>query len=76
MTATDNAEDLPLFVNITAQTESLLHSLEQVAGGICLYVNANKAEFMCFKQEEAISTLNRKPLKLVAQQHFVYWKWC
>ena len=30
-------------------TESLLHSLEQAAGDIGLYVNANKTEFMYLK---------------------------
>ena len=34
-----------------AQDESLLHSLEQEAEGIGLYVNTNKTEFMCFKRE-------------------------
>ena len=47
------------------QAKSLLHSLEQAAGGISLHMNANKIEFICFKQEGAISTLSGKPLKLV-----------
>ena len=42
-------------------------SLEQAAGGIILYENVNKTEFMCFKQEGAISILSGKPLKLVDQ---------
>ena len=42
----------------------LRHRLEQVAGGINLFVKANKTEFMYFK---AISTLNGKPLKFVDQ---------
>ena len=33
--------------------------------GISLFVNTNKIEFMCFKQEGAISTLSSKTLKLV-----------
>ena len=33
---------LALFVNTPAQAESLLHSLEQIAGGIGLHVNTNK----------------------------------
>ena len=36
---------------------SLLHSLEQVVGGIGLYYNANKTKFLCFKQQRAISIL-------------------
>ena len=53
------------FANIS-QAESLLHSLEQAArviGG--LYVKSDKTEFMCFNQDGAISSVNRKPLKLV-----------
>ena len=57
------ADDLVLFTNTPAQTEYLRHSLEQAAGGVGLHVNANKTEFMCFKQEGAISTLSGKPLK-------------
>ena len=51
--------------NTPAQAKSLLPSLEQAEQGIGLYVNANKKELICFKQEEAISTLSGKPLKLV-----------
>ena len=43
----------------------LLHSLEQAVGGIGLYEITNKTEFVCFKQEKAISTLSGRPLKLV-----------
>ena len=53
LTDTDNANDLALPVNTPAQAEFLLHRLEQAAGSIGLYVNANKT-FMCFKQEGAI----------------------
>ena len=45
--------------------ESLLHTLEQVAGSIGFYVNANKTKFMCFELKEAISILNGKLLKYV-----------
>ena len=43
----DSADDLTLLKNTPAQTESLLHSLEQAAGGISLYMNANKTEYVC-----------------------------
>ena len=52
----DHADDLVLLRNIPDQTESLLHSLEQTAGGISHYVNANQTEYMCFKEKGAIST--------------------
>ena len=34
------------------------HSLEQAAGGIGLYMNKDKTEYMCFNQEGDISTQN------------------
>ena len=36
--------DIALLVNTPTQAEFLLRSLEQVAGGICLDVNAYKTE--------------------------------
>ena len=47
-----------------AQAESVL---EQAAGGTDIYVNANKIEYICFKEKGAISTLTGNPLKLVDQ---------
>ena len=38
----DYANDIVLLANSPAQTESLLHSLEQATGGIGLYVNIDK----------------------------------
>ena len=54
-----------LLANTPAQAESLLHKLEQAPGGIGLYVNADKTEFMCFYQRGDISALNGRSLKLV-----------
>ena len=45
----DFADDLALLANRPVLDESLLHTLEQAARGICFQVNANKTEFMCFK---------------------------
>ena len=59
------SDDLVFHANTPAQAASLLHSLEQAAGGIGLSVTTNKTEYMCFKQEVSISTLYDKPLKLV-----------
>ena len=42
MTDLDHADDLALPKNTPAQAESLLHSLEQVAGDIGLGVKAHK----------------------------------
>ena len=47
------------------QAESLLHSLEQVAGGIVLHINSNKNEYISFRIG-ASSTLRNKSLKLQA----------
>ena len=65
MTYADYAGDLALLSNTTVQTESLLHSLEQVTGDSGLYVNANETKFKTHKG--AISTLIGKPLKLIDQ---------
>ena len=51
ITDADYRDDLALLANTSAQTESPLHSLEQTAGSIDFYVNANKTEFMCLKEE-------------------------
>ena len=54
-----------LLTNSPAQTESLLHSLEQAASDIVLRDNADKTEYMCFNQRGDISTLMCDLLKLV-----------
>ena len=43
----------------------LLILLEQAAGGICIHVNADKTEYMCFNPKGDISTINGSSLKLV-----------
>ena len=79
MTDADYADDLALLANTQPQAES---QLEQAAGGIVLYGDANKTEFMCFKQKGTISTLPARPLKfkrrfnIPRQQYLIYWKWC
>ena len=65
MTDADYTDDRVLLLNTHAQTEPVMHSLEQAARGIGLYMNTNKTEFMYSKQEGAISPLSGKPLKLV-----------
>ena len=59
------ADDITLLANTPAQSETLLHSLEWVAAGIGLHVNADKIEYICFNQRGDISTLNGRSLKLV-----------
>ena len=71
MTNAGYTDDLVLLTNTSTQAESLLHSPEQVAGCIDLYVNAKKTKFICFKQKGAISTLSGQPLGLVGQ--FTYY---
>ena len=46
----DYVDDMVLLAKIPSRAESLLHSLEWAAGGIDLHVNADKTEYMCFKQ--------------------------
>ena len=65
ITDADYADDIALLANTPNQAETLLHSLERVAAGIGLHVNAHKTEFMCFSQKGNISTLDGTSLKLV-----------
>ena len=48
ITDADYADDIAILANTPNQAETLLHSLEQAAAGISLYVNAHKTEYMCF----------------------------
>ena len=44
---------------------SSISTTQPKAGSICVDVNANKTNYIRFKQKRTISTLNGKPLKLV-----------
>ena len=48
ITDADYADDIAILANTPDQAETLLHSLEQAATGIGLYVNAHKTEYMCY----------------------------
>ena len=63
ITGTNYTDDLVLLAYTHSQAESLLHSLEQTARGIGLYMSTDKAEFMYFKEDETTSTLKSKHLK-------------
>ena len=65
ITDADYADDIALLANTPAQAETLLHSLEWAATGICLHVNADKTKYMCLNQRGDISTLNGSSLELV-----------
>ena len=65
----DYTNNLVLLANTPTHAKSLLHSMEQAASGIGLYVNSDKTDFMGFYQG-VISSLKYKPLKLVDQ--FIY----
>ena len=65
ITDADYADDIAILANTPDQTETLLHSLEQAAASIGLYVNAHKTEYMCYNQTGDIATLEGTPLKLV-----------
>ena len=60
-----------LLVNISAKAESLLHTLEQEVGGIGFRVYANKTEYMNFKREGSIFTLNGIPQKFVDKSKYL-----
>ena len=65
ITGVDYADDIALLANVPAQAEFRLHSLERVAGGLSLLVNADKTEYTRFNQRGDISTLRGGALKLV-----------
>ena len=65
ITDADYADDIAILVNTPNQAETLLHSLERVAAGIGLHVNAHKTEYMCYNQTGDIITLDGTHLKLV-----------
>ena len=54
-----------LLANTLTQSESLLHSLEQAAGGIGLHVNVDKLKYVCFNKKGDVSILNGSSLKSV-----------
>ena len=75
------ADDLVLLSNSPTQAESQLHSMEQAAGGISSYMNANKTNFMYLKKKRHLcfkwqaSEVSR-PVHIAWQQYLIYWKWC
>ena len=70
VTDANYADDQVVFSKRPVQAESLLYNLEQSARGIRLYVDSEKTWFMYYNQDGAVSSLNRKPVKLVDQ--FIY----
>ena len=62
--------DLELLANIPAQSLYLLHTLEQAASVIGLYMNSDKTKFIHFEQDGTISSLSSEPLKFVDK--FIY----
>ena len=60
-----NADYIAILANTPNQAETLLHSLDRVAAGIGLHVNAHQTEYMCYNQTGNISTLDGTSLKLV-----------
>ena len=69
---TDYADDIALLENAATKAESLLHSLEQAAGGIDFHVNPDKTKYMCFNKKGDIATLNGVSSKSVDK--FTYFR--
>ena len=65
ITDADYVDDTGILANTPNQAETLQHSLERVAAGIGLHVNAQKTEYMCYNQIGDISVLEGTSLKLV-----------
>ena len=59
------ADVIAILANTLNQAETLLHTLERVAAGVGLHVNAHKTKYMCFNQTGDISTLDGTSPKLV-----------
>ena len=76
ITDADNADDIELLANTSAQAEFLLHNLEQTSGGIGLDMNTTKTENMCLKSEGVISTKISRQVYITRQQYLIFWKWC
>ena len=71
----DYADDRALPANTPAQAKSQLHSLEQTAGVIILYVNANKTEFIWFwTRSNFYEVASLQPVHIPRQQRLIYWK--
>ena len=52
ITDADYADDIALLPNTPTHAESLLHRLEQAAGGVGIHLNSIKTEYMCFNKKE------------------------
>ena len=65
ITDTDCDDDIAILANAPVQAKTLLHSLEQAAAGIGLYVNAHKTECMCFNQAGDFSMLSSSSLNRI-----------
>ena len=70
ITDADCTDDTASLANTPTQAKSLLHSQEQAAGGMGLYVKADQMEYMCFNQKGGINTLTGVSLKL--EDKFMY----
>ena len=70
ITDADYADDLALFSDSVTQAQLLLHQLEQAARDIGLHVNADKTEYMAYKQKGEIASLSGKILNRV--EEFIY----
>ena len=66
MTDAVYADDLMLLAKTLDQTEFLFHG-QDTGGGFGIYLNENKTEYICLKQERIISPLRGKPQKIIDQ---------
>ena len=64
ITDVDNVDEIAILANTHVQAESLLYSLEGVAGGVDLHVNVDKTEYTCLIKE-ATSPHSWKKLRFI-----------
>ena len=55
----DYFDDIALLANSPTEAESQLRSLQRAAGGIVLYVNADKTKYKCFNERRHLHTKER-----------------
>ena len=71
ITDADYADDLTLFADKIEDAQRLLHSLEAAAADIGLHVNASKTEYICYRQDGHIVTMDDSQLKKVENFNYL-----
>ena len=71
ITDADYADDLTLFADKIEDAQRLLHSLEAAAADIGLHVNASETDYICYRQDGHIVTMDDSHLKKVENFNYL-----